>query len=138
MMKKTFFVLCAATLVVAACNSGSDKTKSADSVGTTTPAAPATDISASATKGLELIGSSDCTTCHRLHKSDPGAPVGPAYSEVAAKYPNAKDSTVDRLVKKVIAGGSGVWGTVPMMPHAALDPKDVETMVRYILTIKNS
>jgi len=138
-MKKTFLVLCCATLVVAACNSGGDKgSKSSDSVGAVTPATPAPDATASSEKGLELIGSSDCTTCHRLHKSDPGAPIGPAYSDVAAKYTNAPDSTVERLVKKVINGGSGVWGSVPMTPHAALDPKDVKTMVQYILTIKNS
>src|ERR1700712_608402 len=131
MMKKTFFVLCCATLVVVACNSGADKgSKSSDSVGatTTTTPSPATDATASSDKGLELIGSSDCTTCHRLHKSEPGASIGPSYSEVAEKYPKAADSTVERLTNKVISGGSGVWGTVPMMPHAALDPKDVKTM----------
>jgi len=131
-MKKLFFFLLIGSITVAACNSSgnSDKKDSA----TTAPApAPA----AAESKGLELIGASDCTTCHRLHKEAPGASIGPSYSEVAARYPNAADTTVDRLVKKVINGGSGVWGTVPMTPHAALPPADVKEMVNYILSLKS-
>ena len=87
-------------------------------------------------KGLELIGASDCTTCHRLHKEAAGASIGPSYSEVAAKYAPAADTTVDRLVHKIIAGGTGVWGAVPMTPHPALAPADVKVMVTYILSLK--
>ena len=88
-------------------------------------------------KGLELIGASDCTTCHRLHKEAAGASIGPSYSEVAAKYSPAADTTVDRLVHKIISGGTGIWGTVPMTPHPALAPEDVKVMVTYILSLKN-
>jgi cytochrome c len=56
---------------------------------------------------------------------------------VAAKYSPAADTTVDRIVNKIIAGGSGVWGTVPMTPHPALPPADVKVMVTYILSLKN-
>lgn len=136
--KKLVFIL-SVTILAAACgNSG--ETKSADtpkdtsSASTTpTPAAAAADD-----KGLELIGASDCTTCHRLHKAASGAAIGPAYDEVAAKYSsaNAADSTVNRLVKKIIAGGSGVWGTVPMTPHPSVPEADVKTMVKYILSLK--
>lgn len=99
------------------------------------PASSAT-VSASAEKGLELIGSSDCTTCHRLEKDAQGAAIGPAYSEVAAKYAPAADTTVNRLIKKIMEGGTGVWGTVPMTPHAALTEPDVRAMVMYILSLK--
>jgi cytochrome c len=71
-----------------------------------------------------------------LHKDSPGATIGPAYSDVAAKYPSAADTTVNRLVHKIIEGGSGVWGTVPMTPHPALSEGDVKEMVTYILTLK--
>ena len=66
-----------------------------------------------------------------------GATIGPAYSDVAAKYSPAADTTVNRLVKKIITGGSGIWGTVPMTPHPALKEEDVKTIVTYILTLKN-
>jgi cytochrome c len=134
-MKKTilFFVIGSASVL--ACNSGSSSGSKNDSAATSAPApAPA---AAASEKGLELIGASDCTTCHRLRKESPGASIGPSYSEVATKYAPAADTTVDRLVHKIVAGGTGVWGTVPMTPHPALAPADVKEMVTYILTLKN-
>ncbi len=135
-MKKAILVLlCGAVAGMMACNSsGNSSSKTSDSSNTTTTAPEA---SASSEKGLELIGASDCTTCHRLHKEAAGASIGPAYSEVAAKYPSAADTTINRLVHKIIDGGSGVWGTVPMTPHPALNTSDVKEMVTYILSLKN-
>jgi cytochrome c len=130
-MKKTILFLLISSSVILACNSGGSPSKT-DSAATA-PAAPAVADS----KGLELIGASDCTTCHRLHKEAAGASIGPSYSEVAAKYSPAADTTVDRLVHKIITGGTGVWGTVPMTPHPALAPADVKEMVTYILSLKN-
>ena len=137
MTKKLVVVLSSAILMAACGNSG--ETKPADKKDTTasatTPATAAPSTAAS-DKGLELIGASDCTTCHRLNKESSGATIGPAYSEVAAKYAPAADTTIDRLVKKVISGGSGIWGTIPMTPHPALKAEDVKTMVSYIMTLK--
>ncbi|HEY4154913.1 MAG TPA: c-type cytochrome, partial [Puia sp.] len=83
-MKKAILVFLCSSVVIAACNSGGSSSKSADSVTTATPATP--EATTPSEKGLELIGASDCTTCHRLHKESAGANIGPAYSEVAAKY----------------------------------------------------
>lgn len=130
-MKKTILFLLICSGAVLACNSGGSSSKT--DTASTAPAAPA----AADSKGLELIGASDCTTCHRLHKESAGASIGPSYSEVAAKYSPAADTTVDRLVHKIITGGTGVWGTVPMTPHPALAPADVKEMVTYILSLKN-
>ena len=132
-MKKTILFLMIGSVSILACNSGSSSGTKADSAAA--PAAPA--VSDASDKGLELIGASDCTTCHRLHKEAAGASIGPSYSEVAAKYSPAADTTVDRLVHKIIAGGTGVWGAIPMTPHPALAPADVKVMVTYILSLKN-
>jgi cytochrome c len=134
-MKKTFLIIACATLAVACGNSSETKATDAKDTSASTPAASAT-VSASGEKALELIGSSDCTTCHKLQKDAAGAVIGPAYSDVAAKYAPAADSTIDRLVKKVISGGSGVWGAIPMTPHPALKEADVREIVKYILTLK--
>jgi cytochrome c len=131
-MKKTILFLLIYSVVILACNSSGSSSSKTDSAATA-PAAPA----AADSKGLELIGASDCTTCHRLHKESAGASIGPSYSEVATKYAPAADTTADRLVHKIITGGSGVWGTVPMTPHPALAPADVKEMVTYILSLKN-
>lgn len=85
-------------------------------------AAPAKD-------GKALIAASDCLACH----TEKDKLVGPAYAEVAKKY---KDKDIPALAKKIIDGGSGVWGPIPMAPHAALSVEDAEAMVKYILTIK--
>ena len=135
MSKKLVVVLSAAVLMAACGNSG--ETKTPETKDTTAAATtPATTAPAASDKGLELIGASDCTTCHRLNKEGSGATIGPAYSEVAAKYTPAADTTIDRLVKKIISGGSGIWGAIPMTPHPALKEEDVKTMVTYILTLK--
>ena len=133
MSKKFAFVLSGAILMAACGNSGD--TKTADNKDTTAATAPAPAATASTDKGLELIGASDCT-CHRLHQAESGASIGPAYDQVAAKYSPAADTTVTRIVNKIISGGSGVWGTIPMTPHPALKADDVKTMVTYILALK--
>ena len=137
-MTKQLVAALSCAMLMAACGGSGDKkaeTKDTTAAATTTPATGTTG-NAEADKALDLIGASDCTTCHRLNKNGGGASIGPAYSDVAAKYAPAADSTVERLVKKVIAGGSGIWGTVPMTPHPTLKPEDVKTMVSYILSLK--
>jgi cytochrome c len=133
MSKKLAFVLSGAILM-AACGNGNDTKTAGDKDTTTTTTTAAAPVASD--KGLELIGASDCTTCHRLHQAESGASIGPAYDQVAAKYSPAADTTVTRLVNKIISGGSGVWGTVPMTPHAALKPDDAKTIVNYILALK--
>ncbi len=80
-------------------------------------------------KGKALIAGSDCVACHKEHDKL----VGPAYVEIAKKY---GDKDIPQLVKKIVEGGSGVWGDIPMTPHPGMEKADVETMVRYILSIK--
>lgn len=134
MSKKLAFIL-SFTIFAAACgNSG--ETKSADTKDTASTATSAPATASANDKGLELIGASDCTTCHRLNKASSGASIGPAYDEVAAKYSPAADTTVDRIVKKIISGGSGIWGTIPMTPHPSVKEADVREMVKYILALK--
>jgi cytochrome c len=136
-MKKIFFILCSFSAVILSCNSSGTNSGSADKPADTVASAPAAPaVSPASQKGLELIGASDCTTCHRLQKESAGASIGPSYSEVAAKYAPAADTTVNRLVAKIISGGSGIWGAVPMTPHPALAQADVKEMVNYILSLK--
>jgi cytochrome c len=54
--------------------------------------------------------------------------VGPAYKDVAKKYAGDKGAEA-KLIAKVKAGGSGVWGPVPMPPNAQVSDADVKTLV---------
>lgn len=85
-----------------------------------------TDIEA----GKQLILKSDCLACHKVEEKL----LGPAYTEVAKKYP-ATDANITMLAQKILKGGSGVWGAIPMSPHPAISAKDANTMVKYILSL---
>ncbi|MFZ9492562.1 MAG: c-type cytochrome, partial [Burkholderiaceae bacterium] len=61
--------------------------------------------------------------------------IGPSYKEIAIKYADAPNDVVSALAKKIIEGGVGNWGNVPMTPHPSISQDDAETMVRYILTL---
>jgi cytochrome c len=89
------------------------------------------DVSVQNQKGLELIASSDCTTCHKINEKN----IGPAYTDVAQKYENTQ-ANIDTLVSKVINGGSGNWGTIQMTPHPSLSKEDATEMVKYILSLR--
>ena len=81
--------------------------------------------------GKLLLSKSDCLGCH---KTDIKL-VGPAYKDVAKKYP-ANETNYKLLTKKVLNGGSGVWGQIPMPPHPVMAAADANKMVKYILSIK--
>ncbi len=81
-------------------------------------------------KGESLISKSDCFACHKVNEKL----LGPSYKDVANKYGNTK-ANIDYLVTKIKAGGSGVWGAIPMSPHPALSDEDAEAMVQYILSL---
>lgn len=82
-------------------------------------------------KGLEKVKGSDCQSCHMVERKI----VGPSYADVAAKYENNEEN-VALLAEKVIQGGVGVWGEVPMAAHPTLSEEDAKDMVRYILLLK--
>ncbi len=103
-------------------------TAAAPAPATTEPAATA---AASGKDGKALIEASDCRTCHK----DDAKLIGPSYADVAKKYEN-NDESVQKLAGKVIAGGTGVWGEIPMSPHPNIAKEDAEAMVKYILSLK--
>ncbi|MGZ5133893.1 MAG: c-type cytochrome [Flavitalea sp.] len=123
---KKFLIVFGISAFLIACNSSEDQ-KPAEEKKDTVASIP----ELPSDRGLELIGASDCTTCHAIDKKN----IGPAYNDVAQKYENT-DAVIDTLVSKVIKGGSGVWGTVPMTPHPTLPEADAREMVKYIMSLK--
>lgn len=82
-------------------------------------------------EGRLLISKSDCVACHNAENKM----VGPSYSSIAQKY-TLSEANVKHLAQKVISGGSGVWGDLPMPPHPNTAPEDLHKMVKYILFLK--
>lgn len=85
-----------------------------------------------AAKGLKLIAASDCFTCHKLFE----ASVGPPYSAIVFKYKTIHETSMDSMVTQIIKGGKGRWGNIPMTAHPTVSKEDAETMVHYIMSIK--
>ena len=119
----------AVVVALMACGGNKDN-KSAEATATTT-STNSLSSNPDYQKGLELIGKNDCLTCHKANEKN----IGPAYKDVAAKYEN-NDENVKMLAEKIIKGGSGVWGAIPMTPHPAIKQEDAEAMVKYVLLLK--
>ena len=78
-----------------------------------------------------LAQKSGCLACHSVEKKV----LGPAYKDVAAKYKGDKTAEA-RLVAKVKAGGSGVWGPMPMPPMGAqVKEADITKIVQWVLSL---
>ena len=123
-MKKIIAIFGICSLIFA-CTSG-EKSESTED----TSAVAAT---VGSSKGEQLISSSDCLTCHKVDARI----VGPSYTDVANKYP-ATEENIEMLASKIIAGGSGSWGEIPMAPHPAITTDDAKEMVKYILALKTN
>jgi cytochrome c551/c552 len=80
--------------------------------------------------GLTLIKNDDCAACHNPEVST----VGPSYVAMARVYDD-DPATVEMLAHRIIDGGSGNWGQVPMTPHPDLSLDQAEQMVHYILSL---
>jgi cytochrome c len=81
-------------------------------------------------EGEQLVAQSDCKTCHHATNKI----IGPAHADVAKKY-EFTAANVDLLADRIIKGGSGVWGEMPMNPHPDLSADDAKKMARYVLSL---
>jgi len=88
-------------------------------------------VAAPAFANPELAQKKNCMACHAVDKKV----LGPAYKDVAAKYAGQNDA-VDKLSQKVIKGGAGVWGPVPMPANAQVSEAEAKQLVQWILTLK--
>ena len=79
----------------------------------------------------DLAKAKNCMACHSVQNKV----VGPAFKDVAAKYAGQKDAE-DKLVQKVMKGGSGVWGAVPMPANAQVNEAEARTLVKWVLSQK--
>ena len=87
--------------------------------------------SSSAFAQADLAKAKNCMACHAVANKL----VGPAFKDVAAKYSGQKGAE-DKLVQKVIKGGSGTWGPVPMPPNPQVSEAEARSLVKWVLAQK--
>ena len=78
---------------------------------------------------IALATAKNCMSCHAVDKKL----VGPSYKDIASKYAGQADA-VDKLASKVVKGGAGVWGLVPMPANAQINDADAKKLVAWIMT----
>jgi cytochrome c len=79
----------------------------------------------------DLAKTKNCASCHSVEKGI----LGPSYQAVAQKYVNDKNA-VSKLTEKVMAGGMGVWGKIPMPANPQVNKEEAEVLVKWILSLK--
>lgn len=81
--------------------------------------------------GTDLAAKKNCLACHQVDKKL----VGPSYKSVAAKYAGDKGAA-DNLAAKIMKGGSGVWGPVPMPANPQVSEAEAKQLAAWVLTQK--
>lgn len=79
-------------------------------------------------KAYLLAKQNACLGCHAINKKV----VGPSFQDVAKKYAN-NPSAGAFLKNKILKGGSGSWGVVPMPGNNKLSDADASLLVTWIM-----
>ena len=79
----------------------------------------------------DLAKQKACLACHQIDKKL----VGPSYTDIAAKYKTDKDAE-KKLATKIRAGGTGVWGQIPMPANPSVSEAEAVTLAKWVLATK--
>lgn len=90
-----------------------------------------TTLAAPALADEALAKSKNCMACHAVDKKL----VGPSYKDVAKKY-TGDAKAVDALATKIVKGGSGVWGAIPMPANTQVNEADAKKLAAWVLSQK--
>ena len=88
-------------------------------------------VAAPAFASADLAQKKNCMACHSNDKKV----IGPGYKEVAAKYAGQKDAA-DKLAQKILKGGSGAWGAVPMPANPQVTEAEAKQLANWVLGVK--
>jgi cytochrome c len=79
-----------------------------------------------------LLAQKRCVACHDVSQ----ARIGPPYVAIAVRHRANKDDMVEVLAHKILLGGGGNWGPVPMVPNEHVSLDEARAMAKWILEIK--
>jgi len=90
-----------------------------------------TSFSGAALADMALAQAKNCMACHAVDKKL----VGPPYKDIAAKY-KGDGAAVDRLAVKIMKGGMGVWGAIPMPANPQVSDAEAKKLAQWVLSAK--
>jgi cytochrome c len=73
-----------------------------------------------------------CDECHAVASQR----IGPPFVAVAARHSKEGAAAVEPLAQKIIHGGAGNWGNVPMIPNERVSLEDARALARWILNLR--
>jgi cytochrome c551/c552 len=79
--------------------------------------------------GAALARASRCYSCHETSN----VLIGPPYQAIAIRYANDRKVMETVLARKILLGGGGNWGVVPMVPNEHVKPADALALARWVL-----
>ena len=88
-------------------------------------------VSTSAMADMKLATDKNCMACHAVDKKV----VGPGYKDIAVKYATQQDA-VDMLAGKILKGGAGVWGPIPMPANAQVSAAESKVLATWVMSLK--
>lgn len=88
-------------------------------------------VSGAASASEQLALQKNCLACHAVDAKL----VGPGFKEIGAKYKGDK-SAEGKLATKIIKGGSGVWGQIPMPANPQVSAAEAKELSGWILSMK--
>jgi cytochrome c len=88
-------------------------------------------VAAPAFANADLAQKKNCMACHAVDKKL----VGPAFKDVAAKYAADKEAA-GKLATKIIKGGTGVWGQIPMPANPQVSEAEAKQLATWVLGTK--
>lgn len=81
--------------------------------------------------GAKLVEDARCYACHEM--SEPS--LGPPYVAIAARHAPRRDVMTEVLALKIVHGGGGNWGIVPMVPNQWVSIEQARAMAAWILAL---
>ena len=78
-----------------------------------------------------LLVQKRCNACHDLKSKV----IGPPYLAIALRHAPRREVMVEVLARKILLGGGGSWGVVPMVPNDSVTPQQARAMAEWILSL---
>ena len=92
-------------------------------------AAPRPTAPPAGASGSQLVDNARCYICHDAAK----VALGPPFQAIAARYAAQRTQAREQLAQKIVHGGGGSWGLVPMVPNEWVTLDEARAMADWIL-----